>query len=271
MKKETIAKKIRDKLLYFYCAADKYAQGLDLHDESAFVEYIEFVKRFVIPNSLILDVGCGTGLSSFLLVKEGYKSVGMDISQICIEKASAREQNNLRFVCGDILDLPFKNGRFDCVSIFVTIEHVPDIPRAINEMLRVTKQKGKIIILSPNLLSPFNILLPLFDSLLGKKADFLFGVSNFWKAAILLIKNAVLLLKKEFSQTASFNYREPILENRIDFIPDNDAVYLACPVDFKRYFQGLKNIKITNYQGYGRIGKILPDFSTGIYITVTKL
>lgn len=135
----------------------------------------------------------------------------------------------------------------------------------------MTKRGGRIIILSPNLLSPFNILLPLLDCLLGKKANFLFGVDNFGGMIKLLCRHTGLLIKKKFHRTAEFTYRKPILENRVDFIADNDAVYLACPIDFKRYFNKLKDTKIENYQGYGRIGKIFPDLATGIHLTVRKL
>jgi len=270
MGEEKVSVETKNIISNFYRKADKYADRLDLHGELAYKEYVEFVKRFVAQNSTILDLGCGTGLPSLLLAKEAYRVIGMDISPVFVERAKIKERDNLKFTCGDILNIPFKDMTFDCVAIFLVIEHVPDIPAALDEMLRITKPGGKIIILSPNLLSPFNILYPLIDSLFGKKVNFMFGVNNPWKIGLLLVKNTLLLLKKEFCTKATFNYRKPVLENRVDFIADNDSVYLACPVDFKHYFQEIKTAKIINYQGFGKIGKIFPDFSTGIHIVIKK-
>lgn len=206
-----------------------------------------------------------------LLSREGFEVVGLDLSPIFIKRAKKKEAQNLKFVCADILRIPFKDEVFDSVSIFLVIEHIPDIPRVLKEMHRITKLGGRINILSPNLLSPFNILLPLLDSLFGKKTNFLFGVKDLIGIVKLFFKNTALLIKKMFTQRVDFTYRIPVLDNRIDFIADNDAVYLACPVDFKHYFKNPEYFRIINYQGYGKIGKILPDFSTGIHLSIEKL
>ena len=177
----------------------------------------------------------------------------------------------LNFTCADILRLPFKDETFDCVALFLVIEHIPDIPELLEEMVRLIKPQGRVIILSPNLLSPFNALLPLWDSLRGKRANFLFGVESFWGIIRISVRNALALLRKKFSLSPSFHYRVPVLENRFDFIADNDAVYLSCPIDLKRYFENKDNMKIINYQGYGKIGRVLPDFSTGIHFAAEKI
>ncbi len=271
MKKNKLSIDTKNELAGYYRGADKYSERLESHSASAYAEYIEFVKRFIPAEAKLMDAGCGTGLPAFLLAKNGYDVIGIDLSSSSIKRAQARERANLKFFCADSLKIPFKNEIFDCVATFLVIEHIPDIPQFIEEMLRVTKHGGRIIILSPNLLSPFNILLPLLDSILCKKANFLFGVDSFWGMIKLLCRHTGLLIKKKLCCNPEFTYRQPILENRVDFIADNDSVYLACPIDFKRYFEKMKGTKIENYQGYGRIGKIFPDLATGIHLAVRKL
>lgn len=266
-----IPEEIKNRLYEFYRSAKNYVERLESHDESASREYISFIKRFIYPGAKILDLGCGTGLPSLFLNQEDYNVVGMDISEISIKKAKIRENKKLKFLCGDALNLPFKKDSFDCVASFLTFEHLPDIPQVLKQIFLVTKRNGKIIILSPNLLSPFLILLPLINKIFKRDTNFLFGETNLLKMSFLLLKNTFLLFKKKLSKGPSFTYRIPILENRFDFIPDNDACYLSCPLDFKKYFKKRKDLKIIKYQGEGRIGKIFLDFSTGIHIVIEKL
>ena len=62
---------IRSKLASFYRAAGGYSDRQHAHTEASYREYIDFIYRFVRPNSLLLDLGCATGMSSFLLAAKG--------------------------------------------------------------------------------------------------------------------------------------------------------------------------------------------------------
>ena len=72
--------------------AETYNQ--DLIDEFGYVAPEEAVRRLtkILPdrNSLILDIGCGTGLVGSLLKNEGYETIdGIDLSPEMLEKARA--------------------------------------------------------------------------------------------------------------------------------------------------------------------------------------
>lgn len=260
-----------ERIFRYYRSADKYAERLDAHQESAYSEYTDFVMRFVKPPGRVLDLGCGTGISTMLISRQGYRAVGVDISGFCIGRASKRKDRNMECVCANILALPFADNSFDAAGIFLVIEHIPDIPRLLGEMIRVTRKGGRILILSPNLLSPFNIILPLVAGLRKQPAPYLFGIKNIPYSCVLAMRHTWWLLRKKFRRRAVFLYRKPVLENRVDFIADNDAVYLSCPVDFRKYFGRHPRMKMIHYQGYGRAGRVLPDFSTGIYVVAEKI
>lgn len=265
-----IRKKLLSDLTNYYRGADQYAQRLALHTDEACQDYLSFITRFVSPGARILDVGCGTGQSCALMARQGYQAVGIDLSEHCIAQAGEPRRQLSRFVCGNILELPFAGESFDCVGIYQVIEHIPDIPRLLSEMVRVLRKGGRLIILSPNLLSPFNIIVPFCDRLRGRRPAYLFGIKNPLRAALLLVRHTAVLMRKICVRGYSFTERVPVLENRIDYIADNDAVYLSCPVDFRKYFHQADKLRVINYQRFGKIGRLLPDFSTGIYVVVEK-
>jgi hypothetical protein len=134
-------------------------------------------------------------------------------------------------------------------------------------MVRVTKKGGLVIILSPNLLSPFAELYKLADAALGKKSGL--PRQNPIKSVWLGAYKTALLLAKDYSGKEDFIYKLPVLENRIDYIPDNDAVYLSNPVDLKYWFKR-NGLEIVKYQHETKWGRIFPSFATGIHIAARK-
>jgi len=266
-----LPERARRELIHFYQTASEYGARVDSHDESAYQEYISFVRRFAGKQDRVLDIGCGTGLAAFMLSKEAGSVTSVDISPIFIKIAKEKRQApNLEFKCADILSLPFPDGSFDIVSSFLMLEHIYDVPRALSEMVRVAKPGGLVIVLSPNLLSPFNEIYNLIDAFSLKENRRRWQKRhNPLKSAYLAIYNTVLLLSKKLSREVNFIYRLPILEDRFDMIPDNDAVYLSNPIDLKRWFTK-KGLNLVKYQHETRWGSIFPSFATGIHIVVRK-
>jgi SAM-dependent methyltransferase len=137
---------------------------------------------------------------------------------------------SLRSVAGSGLQLPFRDRSFDAVVAFEVIEHLPDVATALDEMLRVVRRPGHIVIGLPNHASLWT---PLEDRL-RRRDRRAFGVVRgrgswrWWK------RNAVLAWRKRVSSDAQFLYREPILH--IAAGGDADAVYYAAPLDLMRFF-----------------------------------
>jgi len=262
----------KNDLRRYYFNADKYFERMDFNDEGVFQEYVSFVGRYIQKGELILDVGCGSGLSSFMLRNKGCRTVGIDISPLAIRRAKKRGQVDLKYLVCDVLNLPFKDNQFDIVANYLFIEHLPDVDTALGEMVRVTKTGGKIIILSPNLLSPFSQIYNILEKLHFRKrkyGKYLMASDNLMMVFFSLFRNIYLLLKKRLNKQVEFLYRKPILEDKIDFVTDNDAVYLSNPVDLLLWFKRRK-IKIIKYQGETLGGKFFPDFATGIHIVAKK-
>lgn len=102
-------------------------------------------------NKKILDAGCGEG-HLILKLKENQPNAryfGSDITEVALK--SARERCTFAdFKNTDITQLDFPDEYFDVVVASEVIEHVKDYKKAIQELKRVTKKEGRLIISFPN-------------------------------------------------------------------------------------------------------------------------
>ena len=150
-------KNTKIKLKKFYNSLQAYLDRLNKHDEQAFASYINLCKRYLPIGLSILDAGCGTGLSSYLLAKAGFRLTGLDISQLFISEGMKkyRDQRGLRFCVGDVSKMPFSKQSFDAVCSFSLLKHVADSIAALKEMAKIVKRRGLVVVYGPNHLSPF--------------------------------------------------------------------------------------------------------------------
>lgn len=99
----------------------------------------------------VLDAGCGVGYGSVLLSEAGAKHVtGLDISAQAVQESTRRANGLAQFLVGDLASLPFEDDSFDAAVCFETIEHVEDQERALDELRRVLREPGLLLISSPN-------------------------------------------------------------------------------------------------------------------------
>jgi ubiquinone/menaquinone biosynthesis C-methylase UbiE len=108
------------------------------------------------PGDLILDAGCGTGVFTLDLLCLGCRIIGIDLSMpmLCRSKQNAHGYP-LRIVLADLLKLPFSANSFDKVISVTALEFIQDGRKAIDELLRVTKRGGSLVVATLNSLSPW--------------------------------------------------------------------------------------------------------------------
>jgi len=95
----------------------------------------------------ILDVGCGTG-NILLMLREFGEAVGVDSSDVALEFCRTRNLTDLHLTSPGAA-LPFPDGSFDVVCAFDLLEHLENDLQCLNEMKRVLRKHGKIIITVP--------------------------------------------------------------------------------------------------------------------------
>jgi demethylmenaquinone methyltransferase/2-methoxy-6-polyprenyl-1,4-benzoquinol methylase len=102
-----------------------------------------------------LDLCCGTGDIALALARRGAETTGLDFSEKMLEVANARNQKsnpqsairNPQFVQGDAQQLPFPENSFDIVTVGYGLRNLASWERGLEEMLRVAKPGGRIIVL----------------------------------------------------------------------------------------------------------------------------
>jgi len=101
-----------------------------------------------------LDVCCGTGDWSLALADAvGSKGqvTGLDFSKnmlsIANEKMEALKRDNISFIHGNAMELPFEDQTFDYVTIGFGLRNVPDYQAVLEELYRVVKPDGIVVCL----------------------------------------------------------------------------------------------------------------------------
>jgi demethylmenaquinone methyltransferase/2-methoxy-6-polyprenyl-1,4-benzoquinol methylase len=94
---------------------------------------------------LILDVAAGTGTSSEPIAQAGATVIATDLSFGMLMVGKQRRPD-LSFVAADALQLPYADGSFDAVTISFGLRNVEDTVAALNEMRRVIKPGGTLVV-----------------------------------------------------------------------------------------------------------------------------
>jgi demethylmenaquinone methyltransferase/2-methoxy-6-polyprenyl-1,4-benzoquinol methylase len=98
----------------------------------------------------VVEVGCGTGFTTEEIVSRvGERNVvAVDLTPEQMQKAIAKFPA-VNFLRGDAENLPFKDDSFDAAISAGSIEYWPNPQKGIEEMARVTKSGGRVVILAP--------------------------------------------------------------------------------------------------------------------------
>jgi ubiquinone/menaquinone biosynthesis C-methylase UbiE len=131
--------------------------GFDEFGTDGFSEQLYFYTIRQVPLALseyrgkrILEVGCGigAGLNFLSRVTTGATLSGVDISQVAVERATARfsRGDTVTFGCGDAESLPFDDETFDVVVNIESSHNYPNLNGFFSEVARVLKPGGHFTI-----------------------------------------------------------------------------------------------------------------------------
>lgn len=117
------------------------------------------ISRHIDGSTVILDLGCGYGrIAKYLLPRReigGYIGVDSSIQMLKLfkdryDRSAAEQRTPALFVNSDIAALPVKDGSIDLVVVSAVFlhNHKPIVRQAIDEVWRVLKPGGKLLVFS---------------------------------------------------------------------------------------------------------------------------
>lgn len=89
-----------------------------------------------------LEVGCSTGININYFGDYAKMCIGIDIDHQALQFARSHAKQNVHYLSGDGMHLPFKDEFFDVIICNHVYEHVPDSTALMKEIYRVLKSGG---------------------------------------------------------------------------------------------------------------------------------
>ena len=134
---------------------DKGADDHEIVDEYWFCAEINRAVRELRPtkNSLILDLGSGTGTVAAELIRQGNSVVVVDYSIEALRILRRKCAGKAQILCADIRFLPLRRSSFDRVISLGVLQHLSRVSviDAAKEISRILKPKGMLVLTVYNL------------------------------------------------------------------------------------------------------------------------
>lgn len=139
------------------------------YETQPFMEKVMEFKNFRGKN--LLEIGCGLGTDLLQFARGGATVTGVDLTPASIELVKRRFNlygMKVNAKVADAENLPFSDNTFDVVYSFGVLHHTPNTQKAIDEVYRVLKPGGRIIIMLYHRASMHVVLGTLYAKLTGK-------------------------------------------------------------------------------------------------------
>ncbi len=123
-----------------YTAIEAHANALDILIQMSGVS----------KDDNVIDVACGSGIVSCEFAKFANHVTGIDITENMLKQArelqAKNELSNIDWILDDVVPLRFDNEQFSIVVSRFSFHHFIDYERVFDEMIRVCKPKGNIMV-----------------------------------------------------------------------------------------------------------------------------
>jgi len=150
----------------FWDRTAKYYDKVEKRDEQTYLNIIERTGKYLKPEDIVLDFGCGTGLACNEIADKVKRIYAIDISTRMIEIAKSKADNcqikNIDFTNTSIFDERYKRGSFDVILVFYILHLLEDTHKFMQRINELLVPGGLIISVTPCMGEK-----PLFNSLLS--------------------------------------------------------------------------------------------------------
>jgi SAM-dependent methyltransferase len=120
--------------------------SIELEHIHRYLQAAEIAKGLV-----VLDIASGEGYGTAMLAERASRAIGVDVSAGAIQHARSRyDRPNLEYLVGDCAAIPLRDKSVDLVVSFETIEHHDQHRKMLEEIKRVLRPDGVLLISSPD-------------------------------------------------------------------------------------------------------------------------
>ncbi len=116
-------------------------------------------RAVVSPGDSVLDSCCGTGDLAIACLRAGGRVTGLDFSERMLDRAR-RKSDEIEWVEGDALALPFADGSFDAATVGFGVRNLEDLGKGLGELRRVLRPGAGLGILE--ITTPRGLLRPFY-------------------------------------------------------------------------------------------------------------
>jgi ubiquinone/menaquinone biosynthesis C-methylase UbiE len=128
--------------------AAPFAQSQAIRNEQALNQIVALANAG--PDDTCLDVACGPGLLACAFARVVRYAVGIDLTPAMLDQARLTQVQqslaNVSWQQGDVTALPYPDGHFSIVSSRYAFHHLTNPQAVLNEMKRVCKPGGRIVV-----------------------------------------------------------------------------------------------------------------------------
>ena len=219
---------------------DKIALGLTANSKYYYDYFLIYLRENKVFSKIksVLDIGCGIGEFTKILVQKGFFVTAVDYSEDVVAFAQKLNNNpNAKFLTANIYDLPFNKNTYDMVICIAVFQHLKDLQKAISEIKRVLRPGGIFVIIT---LNPFSL-----DTLFQKEN--IIRYSPFWvKKQFEKLGFEKIKIKGVFFFQQSFNFITDIIIKFKLYKFLNILFPFFCVVSHAYYIEGIKKDEKTN-------------------------
>ncbi len=200
----------------------KIAKEYDAYYQTEFGQKVDHIEKEIIAEllskipsgNLLLDIGCGTGHWTEFFINKGYQVTGVDSSEEML-KIAKRKNVDTKFILGNSGNLQIEDESYSIITTITMLEFVGNKEISIQEMYRVLKKGGRLIV--GGLYA---------DSVLGlnKENDEIFKDADFYSKKD---------LKSKFHQFKILHHKEGVyLNDKFEFINSTSDLTNTTPIFF---------------------------------------
>lgn len=130
---------------------NKQASKFSINESNEIKESMDKIYKYIKPNMLVLDFGCGTGVSSRAISKVANQVIAVDYSEkmIDIAKNSTAEESNIKYLVGTVEDEEVNSLKYDVVLALNVLHLVDDLELTLQKMNHILKPNGLLISATP--------------------------------------------------------------------------------------------------------------------------